>query len=240
MIREVQVHLGIYKENIATCNNVIRSARTHFSQIIAESGGNSKILFSTIDRLLKCFNSWFFLSQAAEKCELFADYFKDNVQTITADIPLDSTVLCCRPSRAQAKMNSFKVFPPQNFVKLWLRANPLSFDAVPTKFLKNVFNSLSSFVLTIKNISLETGTFPDTHKTAVVKPLLKKPNLDSGLRCNYRPLIKSILYQQGTGESGIQPNTTLSESKWHFREISIWFQSKLQHWDCPDKNSQWP
>ena len=37
-------------------------------------------------------------------------------------------------------------------------------------------------------ISLSTGYVPQSLKTAVIKPLLKKPNLDSGTLADYRPL----------------------------------------------------
>lgn len=38
------------------------------------------------------------------------------------------------------------------------------------------------------NCSLETGIFPDARKTAIVKPLLKKHNLDPTVLSNYRPI----------------------------------------------------
>src|SRR4029434_8462840 len=61
-------------------------------------------------------------------------------------------------------------------------------DPVPTAFFKRVFDSVSSHVLKIINTSLQTGIFPDAFKTAVVKPLLKKPNLDGNALTNYRPM----------------------------------------------------
>ncbi len=38
------------------------------------------------------------------------------------------------------------------------------------------------------NTSLLSGTFPNSLKTAVVKPLLKKRNLDNTMLSNYRPI----------------------------------------------------
>lgn len=55
-------------------------------------------------------------------------------------------------------------------------------------FLKWVFDSVSSHVLIIINMLLQTGIFPDTFKTAVVRPLLKKTNLDANELKNYRPI----------------------------------------------------
>ncbi len=42
--------------------------------------------------------------------------------------------------------------------------------------------------LTVYNASLLSGTFPNSLKTAVVKPLLKKSNLDNTMSSNYRPI----------------------------------------------------
>ena len=61
-------------------------------------------------------------------------------------------------------------------------------DPIPTAFFKRVFDSVSGPVLDIINTSLRTGVFPDAFKTAVVKPLLKKPKLDTSTLANYRPI----------------------------------------------------
>ena len=43
-------------------------------------------------------------------------------------------------------------------------------------------------VLAIINQSLTSGTFPQELKTAIVKPLLKKSNLNPQFLQNYRPI----------------------------------------------------
>ena len=40
----------------------------------------------------------------------------------------------------------------------------------------------------IVNTSLTTGIYPSIYKTAIVKPLLKKPTLDPNELNNYRPV----------------------------------------------------
>ena len=49
-------------------------------------------------------------------------------------------------------------------------------------------NSLLPFVTSVINASLSSGLFPPSFKIAVVKPLLKKPSLDSNDLKNYRPV----------------------------------------------------
>ena len=59
----------------------------------------------------------------------------------------------------------------------------------PTKQLfQNVFSRLEMDVLEIVSGSLLLGIFPKSLKNAVVKPLLKKSNLDPAILNNYRPI----------------------------------------------------
>ena len=51
-------------------------------------------------------------------------------------------------------------------------------DPIPTTFFNTVFSCLEVEVLAIVNHSLLTGVFPMPLKNAIVKPLLKKSNLD--------------------------------------------------------------
>ncbi|KAF7646176.1 hypothetical protein LDENG_00192120, partial [Lucifuga dentata] len=69
-----------------------------------------------------------------------------------------------------------------------LKSSTCSLDILPTTFLKGVFSSLTEDLLHIVNCSLLSGIFPTSLKTAVVRPLLKKKNLDTTLLNNYRPI----------------------------------------------------
>ncbi len=53
---------------------------------------------------------------------------------------------------------------------------------------KSVLNCLEADLLEVVNTSLLSGTFPNSPKTAVVKPLLKKRNLDNTMLSTYRPI----------------------------------------------------
>jgi hypothetical protein len=60
-------------------------------------------------------------------------------------------------------------------------------DAIPTHLLKLCLDELLPVISRIINLSLSTCHFPNHYKTAIIKPLIKKPNLDRVLR-NYRPV----------------------------------------------------
>jgi len=51
-----------------------------------------------------------------------------------------------------------------------------------------VLNSLEADFLEVVNPSLLSGSFPNSLKPAVVKPLLKRSNLDKTILSNYRPI----------------------------------------------------
>ncbi len=69
-----------------------------------------------------------------------------------------------------------------------LKSSTCYLDTLPTSFFKSVLNCLEADLLEVVNTSLLSGTFPNSLKTAVVKHLLKKRNLDNTMLSNYRPI----------------------------------------------------
>ena len=60
-------------------------------------------------------------------------------------------------------------------------------DPIPTILLKQTLPSVITILTEIINKSLTSGLFPDRLKVALVRPLLKKANLDL-IEKNYRPI----------------------------------------------------
>ena len=61
-------------------------------------------------------------------------------------------------------------------------------DPFPSKLLKEVLPEVIDPLLTIINSSLSIGYVPKTFKLAVIKPLIKKPQLDPKELVNYTPV----------------------------------------------------
>ena len=61
-------------------------------------------------------------------------------------------------------------------------------DPIPTALLKRCMPAILPFMTYLVNLSLESGQFPTALKTALVRPLLKKPNLDKNEMKNFRPV----------------------------------------------------
>ena len=68
-----------------------------------------------------------------------------------------------------------------------LKSSSCCLDILPAGFFKKVSDCMTPDLLQIVNMSLLSGVFPQAVKTAVIKPLLKKRNLDTSVRNNYRP-----------------------------------------------------
>ncbi len=84
-----------------------------------------------------------------------------------------------------------------------LKSSTCYLDTLPTSFFKSVLNCLEADLLEVVNTSLLSGTFPNSLKTAVVKPLLKKSNFDNTILSNYRPIsnlpfIENVVFSWST------------------------------------------
>ena len=187
---KLHVHLDIYKEHLGAFNNAIRKARRdHFSNVIASNSGNPKVLFSTIDSILNPVARVDESLSSPSKCEEFALYFRDKIVKIRAGIqqagPLEDPV-----PRRDKSMSTFSLVDASTLMEILsgLKSSTCALDPIPTKFFKTVFDSISEDVLAIVNHSLCSGIFPPALKIALVKPLLKKVNLDSSVLSNFRPI----------------------------------------------------
>ena len=67
-------------------------------------------------------------------------------------------------------------------------------DPIATHLLKQHLDALIPLVNKIVNISLQTGQYPNTLKSAVVRPLLKKTGMD--IICKCLPSFKLVLFGQ--------------------------------------------
>ena len=61
-------------------------------------------------------------------------------------------------------------------------------DPLPSWLLKECVDELSPIVTCIANTSLSHAIVPLSLKTALMRPLLKKPGLDKEVLKNYRPV----------------------------------------------------
>ena len=88
---------------------------------------------------------------------------------------------------------TFLLFQPASIeeIKRLILSSPkstCSSDPLPLNLLPLTIDVIASVITRIVNLSLSSGIFPKEFKSAIAKPLLKKPTLDSSELKNYRPI----------------------------------------------------
>ena len=200
---KLEVHRQSLRDEISSYNNAVRSERkAYFSKIITDNQHNAKVLFSTIDHLLNPTHSNNNLNAASHaKCEEFARFFNKKIADIREGIQGGNAAISVahsgdtprgglNPPRRPESFQKFCPITEDDLCKIVRESkqSTCSLDAIPTYLLKNILGCLAAPLLQIVNTSMLTGIFPSSFKTAMVKPLLKKTNLDQNSLNNYRPI----------------------------------------------------
>ncbi|CDQ58613.1 unnamed protein product [Oncorhynchus mykiss] len=96
----------------------------------------------------------------------------------------------CQDLGSREMLKCFSTLSLDTMMKIIMASKPSSciLDPIPTKLLKELLHVLGPPMLNIINGSLSNGCVPNSLKVAVIKPLLKKPNLDPEKIKNYRPI----------------------------------------------------
>ena len=86
--------------------------------------------------------------------------------------------------------SSVQEHPSEGIKKLVLNApnKTCDNDPIPTKIVKDCINELLPTISSMVNLLLSSGHIPDNWKEGLVRPKLKKVNLDL-IKKNYRPVI---------------------------------------------------
>lgn len=94
------------------------------------------------------------------------------------------TSLCCFPDITQQEV--------QNVIKR-MKPSTCALDPFPAALVKAHTPSLTPLITMIIKQSRQTGNIPSALKTAITKPLLKKPTFDHQILANYRPISNLLL-----------------------------------------------
>ncbi|KAL2083495.1 hypothetical protein ACEWY4_021268 [Coilia grayii] len=193
---KLQIHYQIHKEMLGKYNLEISKARqSFFSNIINRNINNARVLFSTVEKLTNPSSQLPPELSLVKKCNDFASFFKGKIDKIRLNIASQLQIAQNLEPLAveRGDLNLMPTFDLVDYETLEKTVQNLSsstseLDILPTNFFKSVLHLISADVLQIINTSLQTGIFPSSLKNAVVKPLLKKNNLDSSVLNNYRPI----------------------------------------------------
>ena len=123
--------------------------------------------------------------------EKFADFFINKIQTIRNDLedfPLFDATKIERNYDTSELIQFDEVSTPDVLNEInKLECKSCELDSMPTKFIKSHTDIFLESITTIINMSLQSGIFPESWKTAILRPLHKKSTLPLELK-NYRPV----------------------------------------------------
>ena len=96
----------------------------------------------------------------------------------------------CHDLGSMKTLKLFNSISLDTFIKIVMASKPSSciLDPIPTKLLTELLPVLGPPMLNIINSSLSTRCVPNSLNVSVIKPLLKKPNLDPENIKNYYPI----------------------------------------------------
>lgn len=122
----------------------------------------------------------------------FLNFFNDKIEKLSSSIPVFAThdPNYCAPSVKPPSIDSFTLANVDEIRKLILSStnSTCSLDIIPTRLLKSCVDALVQPITHLVNLSLREGSFPDTFKSAVVRPLIKKHSLPKDDLSSYRPI----------------------------------------------------
>ena len=135
--------------------------------------------------------------------ETFSDFFHKKVKAITHELdnlaaqePQSNIPACISKLdslstvRNIPKLFDYGITTPEEVSKIILKSNSkyCCLDPMPTWLLKSNIDALAPSISMILNKSLVSGIVPKAFKHALIKPVLKKFNLDTEDLSSYRPV----------------------------------------------------
>ena len=187
------VHRQAYREHRKAYTKALRDARSNFySNIINNSPGNSKQLFTTINNILKP-QSTDHSATTVDQCNNILDSFRTKVNNIRSALSHSST------PTTPTVTTQLGLFQPLCYLATItqqdvediihkMKPSTCSLDPFPTALVKTHISAISPLITIAINHSLQTGIVPAALKTAIITPLLKKPSLDPEILTNFRPI----------------------------------------------------
>ena len=223
------IHKDIHTQHLQLYKNTLISTRSsHFSEIIQSGNGNPKVLFSTINKLLKPMDT-ISRSFTEDKCNKFLSFFHDKINTIHQQLsispPPDNLTPPPLPTHS---FSTFQEITPSDLssVVAGMTSSTCSLDPLPTFLLKDCLPTLSPLITKTVNASLSSGSVPPPLKLAAVTPILKKPGLDPDSPNNYRPISNLPFLSKILERTVTTQITTYLESNKLFELFQSGFRSK--------------
>ena len=188
----------IYQRQCALVKELLYQLKSdYYSNLISENQSDLRKLFTVIGKLLHRNNSQIFPRHVSSNtlADAFMHFFDNKIRKIRAGMlaqfdtgtPSFTTDV---PINCDCELNSFSSATSNNLMTL---ISAMSFksselDPIPGHLLKECIDTVLPTITKVVNQSLATASFPHQLKEAMIKPLIKKSNLDTDEFKNFRPI----------------------------------------------------
>ena len=167
----------------------------YYTSQIDKNKGDSKTLFKLTNSLLGKNGETILPTHSCDKtlADQILSFFHnktDNIRTGLCAMVDEPLVEIPDQSFNGVPLNCFSSVSLQEIRHIILKAPSKSceLDPLPSWLFKECVDELSPIVTSIVNASLNHAIVPLSLKTALIRPLLKKPGLDKEVLKNYRPV----------------------------------------------------
>ena len=186
----LQVHKDIYKKEQNKMCEIVRDEKKRYVCEKIESG-SSKDMFRLCNDLLGKSNEKMLPTNISPERvpDSMNSFFVSKIEMIREELDAN----CLMPENRDFNGEKLSDFEPvtEDFVKKLILDSPKTsceLDPLPISLFVECLDVLLPHITKIINDSLENGIVPTCFKEAVVRPLLKKKNLDNNVLNNYRPV----------------------------------------------------
>lgn len=192
---KLTVNWDAYKQ----CRNelnclIVETRKDFYKEKVVACEGDQRSLFKVVDKLLHR-NQTEIGNITADS---FSKFFEDKIEKIWENLQKSDPESTSRQPRRDEAMSSrpppeLSILRPANEAEMRKNIMSLSnatcsLDPMPTPFIKKHIDTILPLITAIVNASLRSGQVPQSMKEAVVRPRLKKPDLDVNDPKNYRPI----------------------------------------------------
>ena len=129
-------------------------------------------------------------TSASKLAGTFNKFFLDKINNIRSKLDTYDQADNFLDPKLPQSLNSFSCVTEADIKKI-VQDSPsksCGLDLIPTSLLKTLIEPLAPVLTKIVNLSLQGGVVPDTLKSAIATPLIKKQSLDPDVLKNYRPV----------------------------------------------------
>lgn len=189
---KLKVHYDLFQEQSKAVAKLVRTTKqSYFIDQIAQCNGDQKQLFKITKKLLGESGKVTLPNHTSphELAQQFSSFFSSKISTIREHIPLSVSSVESEQAFTGTPLMEFESATVEEVRKVVSGAPTKSceIDPIPTWLLKQC-DELTPIITAIINKSMSTSQVPSNFKQAVIRPLLKKPDLDPDVLKNYRPV----------------------------------------------------